>query len=293
MRSHRLFASTSVVALLLSGTHAIRAQAPRIRYVSGQNVQPVFEGWEPRRDGTFDLVFGYLNRNLGEDVSIPVGPENSIQPGGPDRGQPTYFYPGRREFFFRVNVPKDFGKNELVWILTVRGSSQKAIGSLLPVWQIDRRLIVSRTVPGARLDTVDRNQPPTLVVDSLSPVTLPGTATLRALVTDDGVPGPRPARSQRQAAQNTTPLFLNAPLPPPPPGPPAGLSLSWMQYRGPGKVTFDPSGFTPVKSGEKTVATARFSGPGTYELRATAHDSILQTTQNVTVTVTGPPPSQR
>jgi len=284
-RSRRVFLSASLAVVLFGGTHAIRAQAPRIRYVSGQNVQPVYEGWEPKKDGTFDLWFSYLNRNLGEDVSISVGRENTFEPGSADRGQPTYFYAGRREFVFTVNVPKDFGKSELVWTLTVNGMSQKAVGSLLPVWQIDTQLIVSRTVPGARLDTLDKNQPPTLALDPVASVALPGAATLRATVSDDGVPGPRPQRPQRQSAEGSGPPFLNAPLPPPPPGPPPGLALSWIQYRGPGKVTFEPSGFTPVKSGEKTTTTARFSGPGTYELRAIAHDSILQTTQNVTVTV--------
>jgi hypothetical protein len=291
--SRRLLVAACVVAGLVDGARSTRAQVPRIRYISGQNVQPVFEGWEPQRDGTFNLVFGYLNRNLGEDLSIPVGSVNSIEPGGPDRGQPTFFYAGRQEFVFRVHVPKDFGKNELVWTLTVRGQTQEAFGSLLPVWQIDRELVVSRTVPAARLDTVNDNQPPTLVVDPVSAVTLPGTATLRALVTDDGIPGPKPPRPQRQPAQGNAPVFLNAPLPAPPAGPPSVLSLAWIQYRGPGKVSFDPSGYTPVKSGEKTTATARFSEPGTYELRAIAHDSILQTTHNFTVTVTGPPSSQR
>src|SRR5437879_13831014 len=116
-RSRRLLVSASVIAAVLGGTHAIRAQVPRIRYVSGQNVQPVFEGWEPKRDGTYDFVFSYLNRNLGEDVSIPIGRENSLEPGGPDRGQPTYFYSGRREFGFRVNVPKEFAQSEWVWKL--------------------------------------------------------------------------------------------------------------------------------------------------------------------------------
>jgi hypothetical protein len=291
-KSRHLLVPASLVAVLIGGPPATRAQAPRIRYVSGQNVQPVFEGWEMKGDGSYDLVFSYLNRNLAEDVSVPVGKDNDIEPGGPDRGQPTYFYPGRREFVFRVNVPKDFGKNELVWTLNVNGVSQRAVGSLMPVWQIDTELIVSRTVPGARLDTLDRNKPPTLSLDPIASVTLPGTATLRALVTDDGVPGPRPPRPQRQSAEGNASPFLNAPLPPPPPGPPAVLSLAWMQYRGPGRVTFDPSGFTPVKSGEKAVVTARFSEPGTYELRAIAHDSILETTQNVTISV-APSPSQR
>lgn len=284
-RSGRLLMSAVVLAwALLGGTEAIRAQAPRIRYVSGQNIQPVYEGWERRKDGSYDLWFSYLNRNLGEDLIVPVGRENSMDPGGPDRGQPAYFYAGRREFVFKVNVPKDFGKSELIWTLNVRGDSLKAVGSLLPVWEINTQLIVSRTIPGARLDTLDQNHPPTLTLDPIAPVSLSGPATLRALVTDDGVPGPRPVRPQRAGGAPPAP-FLNAPLPAPPPGPPQGLSLAWIQYRGPAKVTFEPAGFTPVKSGEKTVATAKFTEPGTYELRAVAHDSILETTQNVTVTV--------
>jgi len=283
-RSRLLLIAVSVAIGLLVGTDAIRAQAPRIRYVSGQNVQPVYEGWERNKDGTFDLWFSYLNRNLGEDVSLAVGKDNPIEPGGPDRGQPTYFYAGRREFVFKVNVPKDFGKTELVWTLNVRGDTLKAVGSLLPVWEVNTQLIVSRTVPGARLDTLDKNKPPALALDPIGPVALAGGATLKATVTDDGVPGPRPARPQRQGAEGGQP-FLNAPLPAPPPSAPNGLSLMWIQYRGPGKVSFEPAGFVPVKSGEKTTTTAKFSEPGTYELRAVAHDSILQSTQNVTVTV--------
>src|SRR5689334_4763243 len=274
-----------VAALVASGRPIVRAQAPRIRYNSGTNIQPAFEGWEKKKDGSYDLWFSYLNRNLGEDVSIPIGKDNALEPGGPDRGQPTYFYPGRREFVFKINVPKDFGKSELTWTLTVRGDALKAIGSLMPVWEIDTALIVSRTVPQARLDTLDRNQPPMLALDPVAPVTLPETATLKATVTDDGIPGPKPARAQRQGGEGNASPFLNAPLPPPPPAAPNTLSIAWIQYRGPGKVTFEPSGFTPVKSGEKSTTAAKFSQPGTYELRATAHDSILFTAQNVTITV--------
>ena len=32
-------------------------------YASGQNVVPVYEGWEQNPDGSFNLVFGYFNRN--------------------------------------------------------------------------------------------------------------------------------------------------------------------------------------------------------------------------------------
>jgi hypothetical protein len=283
-RSSRLLVAAASAAIVLFATSVvIRAQAPRIRYVSGTNVQPAFEGWEKKKDGTYDLWFSYLNRNLGEDISVPIGKENDIEPGGPDRGQPTYFYSGRREFVFKLNVPKEFGNNQLTWTLTVRGDTLKAVGSLLPVWEINTALIVSRTVPQARLDTLDQNKAPSLALDQVAPATLAGGAMLRATVTDDGVPGPKPVRPQRQGGEAA--VFLNAPLPPPPPAAPNSLSLMWIQYRGPGKVTFEPSGYAPVKSGEKATTTAKFSEPGTYELRAIAHDSILFTMQNVTVTV--------
>ncbi len=43
-------------------------------------------------DGTYTLHFGYFNRNTEEELDVPIGPDNSFDPGG-DRGQPTHFYP--------------------------------------------------------------------------------------------------------------------------------------------------------------------------------------------------------
>src|ERR1700730_3933918 len=63
-----------------------------IKYNSGQSVQPIFEGWTKNPDGTYQFYFGYLNRNHVEEVQVPVGAEKKLEPGGPDRGQPTYFY---------------------------------------------------------------------------------------------------------------------------------------------------------------------------------------------------------
>ena len=92
--------------------------AGQITYTRGQNVAPSFEGWMPNPDGTFDIYFGYFNRNFEEHVHVPIGPDNNLQPGGPDRGQPTYFFPRRNLNIFTVTVPADFGDQELVWTLT-------------------------------------------------------------------------------------------------------------------------------------------------------------------------------
>ena len=76
---------------------------------TGLNIAPVYEGWEQNVDGSFDLIFGYFNRNWNEWIDVPAGTANTIEPGGPDQGQPTHFLPRRNQFVFRVRVPKDFG----------------------------------------------------------------------------------------------------------------------------------------------------------------------------------------
>src|SRR5688572_31507116 len=100
-------AAAVIGSLVLTGDRA-GAQGP----TSGLNIAPVYEGWEQNADGSFNLVFGYMNRNWDETIDLPVGAGNAIQPGGPDHGQPTHFLPRRSQFVFRVPVPKDFGNSE-------------------------------------------------------------------------------------------------------------------------------------------------------------------------------------
>ena len=56
-----------------------------------------------------------------QTVEIPIGPNNKIEPGGPDYGQPTVFEPGRQTTMFAIKVPKDFGKQKLTWTLVANG----------------------------------------------------------------------------------------------------------------------------------------------------------------------------
>src|SRR5713101_8474782 len=85
------------LALIAMAPTSARAQ---VRYAKGQNVAPAFEGWERNTDGTFSMVFGYLNRNYEEEVDIAIGPNNTVEPGG-DRDQPTHFYTRRQRFIFK------------------------------------------------------------------------------------------------------------------------------------------------------------------------------------------------
>ena len=116
--------------VMLLGVARAGGQAPQLptqvsqtKFDSGQDVVPVYEGWIRNPDGSFDLVFGYFNRNFKEELAIPAGPDNLIEPGGPDRGQPTYFLPRRRARLFRVRVPQDWGQQVLTWTITANGFS--------------------------------------------------------------------------------------------------------------------------------------------------------------------------
>jgi hypothetical protein len=268
---------------VLAGSFVASAQAqlptvnPQTQFSSGQDVVPVFEGWLRNTDGTFTFVFGYFNRNWKEEPAIPAGPDNRLDPGPPDRGQPTYFLPRRRPWVFRVQVPKDWGQQELVWTITAHGRSEKAYAQLLPEEEIRERLIMSRGNLNPGED--DPNQPPSVTIAPVPPsASVSSPVTLTALVVDDGLPKPRAARTPRPGAipQAQTNSAAERPS--------GGLSVTWFQYRGPAKVTFDTPGPIAVAGGQ-AATTAHFPAPGTYVLRAMASDSALQTSADVTITV--------
>ena len=280
-------------ALLLVGSIGLGAQgqtefANNIKFNSGQDIQPVYEGWAPVADGSFNLYFGYLNRNWVEQLQIPVGPNNNIQPGGPDRGQPTYFYTRTNRKVFTVNVPKDFGKTELVWTLTVNGRTRTTYGHLRADWEItpDGGSEGTRTTTEART-----NKPPTITVGSVGSVQLPGTATLVATVSDDGLPVPRPA-VKAAVGQETPPTLtggekspVNLPwLEESSSKRPKGLTVTWFVFRGPADVHFAPQ-YAEPKDG-KTTTTAVFTAPGDYILRGRAEDGYLATDRDVPIKVT-------
>src|SRR5436190_6043718 len=189
-------------AFLLAGAAAIGTSA-QVKYATGQNVGPVFEGWEQNPDGTYSMVFGYLNRNYEEEVDIPLGPDNTIDPGG-DRGQPTHFYSRRQRFVFKVVVPKDWDKQRrVVWTLTAHGRTDQAKGWLQPEWELNNG-IVSENNGGGALDP--NNKPPVITGSFAQTITLPDSAILSVSATDDGLPKP----SSRLEVPNSNPPNPNA-----------------------------------------------------------------------------------
>lgn len=269
-------------------------------FAAGQTVAPAYEGWERNDDGSFNLVFGYMNRNWEEVLDVPVGPGNRIEPGGPDRGQPTRFHPRRNRFVFRIRVPADFGGQELVWSLTTHGRTERAYGTLKRDYFIDDLVIQANYGAGGAAATTPElavNEAPTVAIEGPAERTarVGEPITLAAVSTDDGKPRARsmPPSDPRDPGRITTDTAT-------------GQRFSWFVYRGTGEVVFEPpqtkvwedtrdTGGSPWSPGWQTpeapadgrwVAEATFAEPGVYVLRGLAHDGGLAASADVTVVVT-------
>jgi hypothetical protein len=286
-------------AVLFGAASVFLAPAPSAQAPArGQSISPAYEGFWRNADGTFDLMFGYYNRNWEQEIDVPVGPGNNLQPGGPDRGQPTHFFPRRNQFVFKVRVPADFGNKEVVWTLTSNGVTEKAYGTLRPQYAVDETVMMANFGAGGQsgfTPTMVGNKPPTLTIEGQKNLTtkVGQPITLNAIVKDDGKPAARammPILGQTQFVPNSA----------------TGLRFSWFVYRGAGRIDFDPpqtkvwedhrdggnspwsAGWQtpPVPAGNKWVVRATFQEPGTYTLRALAHDGGLIEYDDVIVTVT-------
>jgi hypothetical protein len=276
--SYRWATRGSIAIALSAGCFvALAAQSPinvSVESVreSGQSVTGAFEGWYQNPDGTYSLLMGYFNRNSKELLDIPIGPNNRIEPGGPDQGQPTHFLARRQWGVFRVVVPKDFGNKKLTWTLVANGQTTSVPMSLNPLWVVE-----------PFKDAANGNTPPVIKFDPGGPsFTGPPHGFARTMTT--GVQEPlelsvwvsddRPARGARGGG---------------------GGAVSWTKFRGPGEVTFASARATADAEG-KASTTAKFPVPGEYVLRAQANDTTGEggggfqccwTNVHVKVTVTG------
>jgi hypothetical protein len=132
-----LIASAAIVSMAQPASAQFKQLPMEPLHDDGQGVQPSFEGWWQNADGTYNLMFGYFNRNTKQSLDVPIGPNNKIEPGGPDQGQPAHFVPRRQWGVFTVTVPKDFGEtNKVVWTITANGQTLSVPGHLGASWSI-------------------------------------------------------------------------------------------------------------------------------------------------------------
>ncbi len=227
---------------------------------SGQSVTAAFEGWFANPDGSFSILLGYFNRNAKEELEIPTGPDNKIEPGGPDQGQPTHFMPRRQWGVFTVTVPKDFGSKKLIWTLTANGVTTSIPASLDPLWEV------------APCKDATGNTPPYIGFSEAGPFVQGPRGTSAAVKAAAGAPVDLRAWIADDAS-----VIPGATRPRTPP-----VALTWSKFRGPGNAVFADS-HPPIEMSEftspsgttfrgKAATTVTFSEPGEYILHLTAND---------------------
>lgn len=234
---------------------------------TGLRVAPFFDGWYANADGTITFSFGYSNLNQ-EEIEIPLGPDNFIQPKQFDGKQPTSFLPatpgteissgagadrrGRERGVFTVTVPAGF-QDSVVWTLNVGGQTYKvpantksaayqlrwpmAMGSVPPLLRFSPEGPAGRGPAGIQAD------PMTASVGA--------PLSLSIWIADDSVREEEPVVvKQRQ-------------------GRPA-MTVTWYKHSGPGPVVFSRSRepITQLTAVATTLAT--FKTPGEYVLRVRA-----------------------
>jgi hypothetical protein len=218
---------------------------------AGQSVTPAFEGWFKSPDGSFTLLVGYFNRNLKQIVEIPIGPDNKIEPGGPDYGQPTQFLPRRNWGVFAIKLPADFGDKQLTWTITANGKPASIPLGLTKDYQLEpyKDAAQGNTPPVLRFaPNGPAFQGPPLATAAPLTATAGEPLTLTLWAADDGIVDP------------------NRKVPEWP------VSVTWFKHRGPGAVTFSIAKPPIDKTDGKATTTATFDAPGEYVLRAQAND---------------------
>ncbi len=259
--------ATAVVCAAVIGGALVAAQTPQTSATQGgplplepnkergTSVSPAYEGWYANPDGTFSILLGYYNRNAKQPLDIPVGPNNKIEPGPVDQGQPTYFEVGRQWGVFVVKVPKDFGKKTITWTITANGETQSIPFALNNPYNI------------APLKEIGMgNEPPKLSFTEGGPKFAGPPVTMAASLTGKAktpipvtmwVEDPK-GKDQEGGGRGR--------------GPASVANVSLHKFRGPGTVTFDKARLSVAKQGEQVTANATFSDPGEYVLRVQAND---------------------
>jgi hypothetical protein len=259
-RNMRLWATAACIAAStwgLAGQERSQDIKPSdgLRHARGEAVAPVFEGWFRDASGTLMLSFGYFNRNWEQELDIPIGPDNRIEPGPPDQGQPTHFVPRRQWGAFAVRVPKDLEqrliaeKKTVTWTLRANNQTVAIPANIGPAYAVDalKEPTVGNTPPVIRFEGASGSGPQGARTAIKAVAGTP--VTVKFQIQDD------------QLAQPQKRKF--------------GVRLTWARYRGAGAVTIDDATKVLDSGNGEAFLTATFKDPGEYVLRVEATDTDI------------------
>ena len=251
------------MALTLAGGVLMSGQVPNEPpRASGTSVTAAFEGWFTNSNGGYSYLVGYMNRNQAQELDIPIGPNNKMEPGAIDRGQPTHFMPTRQWGMFVIEVPRTLGQQKLTWTLVANGVTTKVPLYAHPDYEISplTEAAVGNTPPDLTFEENGRTVQGPLLMSTERTTKVSTPLPLTVWVSDDA--------KFTNVSGGIRPKVI-----------PTAVSVTWMKYRGVGAVKFDKEkpevqkleGGTAAFSGKGTT-TATFSQPGDYMLHVTAND---------------------
>jgi len=231
----------------------------------GLRVAPFFDGWYANADGSWTFSFGYSNLSLHDTVEIPVGPDNFIEPGEFDGGQPTVFQPAgtggpstgtreRERGVFSVTVPPEFS-GQVVWTLRHLGETHRVVASKRSEpYQLEWPMGMGSVPPLFRFSAEGHaGRGPAGVAHGPVRVSAGQPLSVTVWLDDDSKREPLPAAIAK--------LRGDAPA----------MHVTWQKFSGPpGAVTFSPSR-EDIQDLRGTASTrVTFERPGDYIIRAKA-----------------------
>ena len=259
--------SICAAGVAVGGVLLLGQTIPEPRRKFGASVTGAFEGWFGSDKQARTFLVGYFNRNTEQELDIPIGPNNRIEPGGPDMGQPTHFLPGRRYGMFAVPVPKDFNpQDKFTWTIFANGQYNSIPLRLNADYVISpfNEISVGNTPPVIRFEPNGTAVQGPIAMLASAPVrttSLSMPLVLTLWITDD----------MKYTNGTGAPLSGNR----------QPVTLLWSKYRGPGAVKFDKANpkaeaSGPVNESVGFTGTATtnvtFSEPGEYVLHVTVND---------------------
>ena len=232
MRSVRPVVASVALTLLVNVVMVVSANAQQtVRPLrppspAGIPIIPFMEGWYANEDGTVTVSFGYHNRNA-EDVIVPLGANNRIEPAQLDGMQPDIYFSGRHPGVFGVTIPASM-KDESVW------------------WHIKTDNLEELKVPGERGSSayeLDRNPRPQGSVqpfiwfENESRGSGPeGVVAVNTRTISVGVPLTLEVETEDPSVRDpSNPLFAK----------PLDSRVIWYKHQGPGEVSFTEHASTP------------------------------------------------
>jgi hypothetical protein len=237
---------------------------------SGLAVSPFFEGWYENPDGSYSLSFGYFNRNREQALTLPVGPDNFIEPAEYNGSQPTLFGPGRGTGVFTVTVPADYVRDggRVVWTLRSDGVTPHSVPGKVGVeaYRLSHGpMAMGSFAPVLKLSA----DGPEL----WGPMTVAGDARQRSTWEDGRTPrgslGDPVPLSASVGSPLTLTVWVGDRLAPDAEREPVRAGVTWFTHQGPTAALFVEDEPEPDDTGRAST-TVRFVEPGEYLLRVRA-----------------------